>query len=276
MNSPKQYRTILTIAGSDPSGGAGIQADIKTFSALGCYGMSVITCLTAQNTQSVSSVHKIPSDFVLDQLHSVANDIHIDAIKIGMLHNVDTIKLIATALKEYKFNNVVLDPVMFAKGGDRLLQEDAIESLKRELFPLARIVTPNLKEAEYLINHKIQESQQAENAASELSLQYNIAVVIKGLGHVNGKSDDCLCIPSGKNSNQISWLTQNRIDTLNVHGAGCTFSSAIAAFLALRNNLKEAVHLAKNFTSNAIISGANFKLGKGHGPVGHFYEMWKN
>ncbi len=276
MNPVQKYKTVLTIAGSDPSGGAGIQADLKTFSALGCYGMSAITSLTAQNTQGVQGVHNVPSDFVFDQIKSIAKDINLDAIKIGMLHNSKTIKTVAAAIKEFKLKNIVLDPVIYAKGGDKLLEDDAVDSLKNELFPLARIITPNLREANHLVKFKFQQLDQIEKAASELCIHYNTAVVIKGIGHENQKSDDCLSIPSENSLNEIIWLNHNRVNTLNVHGAGCTFSSSIAAFLAQNKNLKDAVFLAKEFTTKAIISGMNFKLGQGHGPVKHFYQFWKN
>jgi hydroxymethylpyrimidine/phosphomethylpyrimidine kinase len=264
------YYRALTIAGSDNSGGAGIQADLKTFSALGCYGMSVITALTAQNTQGVKGIQEIDPQFIEKQMNSILDDIGVDAIKIGMLFNTPVIKTVAKCLREIKECPIVLDPVMFAKSGDRLLQEEAIESIKNELFPLATIITPNIPEAEALLGCSIESFESMQQAAVDLNKLGPKAVVVKGGGLSARTSDDCLVVEGG----EPQWLKQERIDTKNLHGAGCTFSSAISAFLARSYNLEDAVKEAKTYLTQALIAGADKNLGHGKGPVMHFYNTW--
>ena len=271
MTKKTKYFRALTIAGSDCSGGAGIQADLKTFSALGCYGMSVITALTAQNTQGVQSVQEIEPQFVEEQIISILQDIGVDAIKIGMLFNIPVIKAVAKCLHENRVGPVVLDPVMFAKSGDRLLQEEAVQSIQKELFPLATIVTPNIPEAEALLGRAIESAEAMQQAAIDLCRLGPKAVVVKGGGLSTPNSDDCPMIQGS----EPQWLKQERIDTPNIHGTGCTFSSAIAAFLARSFKLEDAVKEAKTFLTQALIAGAHKKLGQGKGPVLHFYKTWE-
>ena len=264
------YYRALTIAGSDNSGGAGIQADLKTFSALGCYGMSVITALTAQNTQGVKGIQEIDPQFIEKQMNSILDDIGVDAIKIGMLFNTPVIKIVAKCLREIKECPIVLDPVMFAKSGDRLLQEEAIESIKNELFPLATIITPNIPEAEALLGCSIESFESMQQAAVDLNKLGPRAVVVKGGALSACTSDDCLVIEGS----EPQLLKQERIDTKNLHGAGCTFSSAISAFLARSYNLEDAIKEAKTYLTQALIAGADKNLGHGKGPVMHFYNTW--
>ncbi|MFB6305645.1 MAG: bifunctional hydroxymethylpyrimidine kinase/phosphomethylpyrimidine kinase [Flavobacteriales bacterium] len=259
----------LTIAGSDSGGGAGIQADLKTFSALGCYGITVIIALTAQNTKGVHHVEDVNMNSISAQLDSVLNDFTIDAIKIGMLHSSEIIKTIFQKLKEYDhFKNIILDPVMTAESGDVLLEKNALHSLKNQLIPNALLITPNLSEAEILLNGKINDSKQA---VKELCENSN-AALLKG-GHGNSDfSEDLLFERSWEN---VITLSKKRVDTKNKHGTGCTLSSAIASFIARGYNLKEAVENSKNYITNALENGKNWNLGSGNGPVHHFYDIWQ-
>lgn len=270
----KQYNRVLTIAGSDSGGGAGIQADLKTISALGCYGMSVITALTAQNTVAVTGIYPVDADFVGKQIDAVICDIGVDAVKIGMLHSPEVIKVIAKKLQEYKIKKIVLDPVMVAKSGDKLLQDDAINALKEKLIPLAAIITPNLPEAEVLIDHKLNDKEDVELAAKKLLDCNNQAILIKGGHFVGDESSDCLILKE-KDQIEIHWLKAQRIYSANTHGTGCTLSSAIASFMARDYSIFEAVRAAKDYITNAIIKGAEYKIGEGHGPVHHFYALWE-
>ena len=262
---------VLTIGGSDSSGGAGIQGDLKTFSALSCYGMSVITALTAQNTQGVQAVQGIPSKFIYSQITSIFDDIRVDAIKIGMLFNASVVKEVAKCLYDYKGLPIVLDPVMFAKSGDRLIEKTAIEAIKKQLFPLATIVTPNIAEAAALIGRSIQSPKEIEMATLELCSLGPEAIVIKGGNLKTQTSDDCM-ISKG---NRIKWLKQKRILTQNTHGTGCTFSSAIASFLAKAYSIEDAIRLAKKYLTKALEAGSDITIGAGKGPVMHFYKTWK-
>ena len=269
MKTP--YFRALTIAGSDNSGGAGIQADLKTFSALGCYGMSVITALTAQNTKGVRGIQEVEPDFIEEQIHSILDDIGVDAIKIGMLFNIPIIKTVAKILREKEISFIVVDPVMFAKSGDRLLQEEAVQAIKEDLFPLATIITPNLLEAEALLDRSIQSLEAMQQATVDLCSLGPKAAVVKGGGLTDLNSDDCLVV----RGDRPQWLKQDRLDTQNIHGTGCTFSSAIAAFLARSYNLEDAVKEAKFYLTQALKAGADKNLGHGKGPVMHFYNTWK-
>lgn len=267
----KKYKHVLTIAGSDSGGGAGIQADLKTFSALGCFGMSAITALTAQNTVAVTGIYPVPADFVAKQIDAVISDFGVDAVKIGMLNTPDIIKTIANKLKEYKVKNIVLDPVMIAKSGDKLLQDDSINALKEKLIPLARVITPNIPEAEVLTGETIKDRKDLEKVAQKLLELGPEAVLVKGGHFENAESPDCLILKNGK----ILWLEAKRIDSPNTHGTGCTTSSAIASYLAQGLDLENAVRLAKDYIHSAIIAGAEYKIGHGHGPVHHFHKLWK-
>lgn len=267
----KTYYKVLTIAGSDSGGGAGIQADLKTFCALGCYGMSVITALTAQNTQGVSDIHPVPTAFVEKQIESVLSDIGTDAVKIGMLFSVPLIESVALQLNKFNPDNIVLDPVMVAQSGDKLLKDDAVKAIQKYLMPLADIVTPNLPEAEALLNRKLISGDDIRKAASELALQGSNNVLIKG-GHKNEKNSTDILYQ--RSSNQFTELSEDRIKTNNNHGTGCTLSSAIAAFLAKGFDMENAVKNAKVYITKAIQSGKAYKLGAGHGPVHHFFNIW--
>jgi len=273
MSSSQPYVRALTIAGSDSGGGAGIQADLKTFSALGCYGMSVITALTAQNTQGVTGIHDVPAEFVARQLEAVLGDIGVDAVKIGMLHKADTIHEVAKALRRFKVQHIVLDPVMYAKSGDRLIEESAVEALKTELLPMTTVLTPNLREAGSLLHKEIHATDDMEHAVRQLAELGPRAVVLKGGAPVTEGGDDCFfCKDDAPDS--LQWLKHYRVDTHNVHGTGCTFSSAIAAHLARGEALTDAVRRAKEYISGALEAGARYRLGHGKGPVAHFYKLW--
>lgn len=271
MNQENTYRRVLTIAGSDSGGGAGIQADIKTISANGCYGMSVITALTAQNTVGVSAIHAVPIDFVEAQMDAVLTDIGCDAVKIGMLFSPELIRTVAEGLRRYGVKKIVLDPVMVAQSGDPLLQDEAVEALRQYLIPLADIITPNLPEASVLLGRQILAPEQVGDAAVELAGLGCRSVLVKG-GHLD--SADChdwLYLADGK---RMVVLPGERVATRNNHGTGCTLSSAIASFLARGQELEQAVRQAKDYITGAIQAGADYRLGRGHGPVHHLYRVW--
>lgn len=271
----KNYFRALTIAGSDSGGGAGIQADLKTFAALGCYGMSVPVALTAQNTRKVSGIVHVDPDFVSLQIDTVMEDIGVDAVKIGMLGSAGVIDAVAARLESLKPPHVVLDPVMVAKSGDKLLEDDAVEVLMRRLFAVADVVTPNLYEAEVLLGQAVATREQTEEAGRRLLDMGPGAVVVKG-GHAQSKSDssDCLVIRERDGEVLTEWFDSPRIDTCNTHGTGCTFSSAIAAYLARGASVRDSVSRAKAYIRGAIAAGAGYRIGHGHGPVHHFHRWW--
>ena len=266
-----KYNNVLTIAGSDSSGGAGIQADLKTFSALGCYGMSVVTALTAQNTRGVVSVHPVPPAFIEDQLEAVLKDLGATAVKIGMLYSVEIIGAVARQLKKYSPENIVLDPVMIAQSGVRLLQDDAVDALKELLMPLSVVVTPNIPEASVLVNHHISTFADMHRAARELSSLGSGGVLLKG-GHLGGDESSDLLYDCRKD--QFITYKARRIKTRNNHGTGCTLSSAIAAYLAKGMSLDDSIRKAKVYVTGAIEAGRGYKMGGGHGPLHHFYQLW--
>ncbi len=261
----------VTIAGSDSSGGAGIQADLKTFSALGVYGASVITALTAQNTLGVTAIHDVPPDFVAAQIDAVFSDLKVDAVKIGMLSRPATIEAVAAGLDRYRQRKVVLDPVMVAASGDPLIADAAVAVLLETLIPRAALVTPNLPEAARLLGESVVEGREAVEAqAARLLARGAKAVLLKG-GHGSGpESADYLLTPVGGR-----WLTAPRIATNNTHGTGCTLSSAIVAGLARGRHLEAAVVAAKEYVSAAIAAADRLKIGGGRGPVHHFHSVWK-
>jgi len=268
----RRYHRALTIAGSDSGGGAGIQADLKTFSALGCYGMSVVTALTAQNTVAVTAIHPVPPEFIAQEIDAVMQDIGVDAVKVGMLHSSEVIHTVAERLAHYGVERIVVDPVMVAKSGAKLLQDEAVAALRAELLPLATVITPNLPEASVILGRPIvglAEMQEACQALAELGPQ---AVLLKG-GHLGGKdSPDVLYIRAERS---IRVLTAPRVETTNTHGTGCTLSSAIAAYLARGYGLRQAVERAKAYMTAALRAGAAYRLGQGHGPVHHFHQYWR-
>jgi hydroxymethylpyrimidine/phosphomethylpyrimidine kinase len=270
MNHSYRYARVLTIAGSDSGGGAGIQADLKTFAALGCYGMSAITALTAQNTVGVQGIHAVPAEFLKAQIQAVVEDIGVDAVKIGMLHAPGIVDVVAWAIDHYKLPNVVLDPVMVATSGDRLIANETVQVLVRELFPRVSVITPNLDEAALLLGHDIANAEALDVAAHELLAMGAKAVLLKG-GHLAGDEVvDLLVQAAGASQGLPSQrLASQRIPSRNVHGTGCTLSSAIAAHLALGHALSDAVTLARTFILGAIAEGANVTTGHGHGPLNH-------
>ena len=260
----------LTIAGSDSSGGAGIQADLKTFAALGVYGASVITALTAQNTTGVSGIHQVPAEFVTAQIDAVFSDLAIGAVKIGMVAQLSSIDAIVEGLKRWSPKHVVLDPVMVATSGDRLLAAEAVEALRRKLIPCAALITPNLPEAAALLDEPVAMSEAAiEHQGRRLLAMGCRAVLIKG-GHGQGaESTDYFIDASGSRA-----LAAPRIATKNTHGTGCSLSSAIAAGLAKGEELETAIRNAKAWISAAIAAADRFSVGHGHGPVHHFHNYY--
>jgi hydroxymethylpyrimidine/phosphomethylpyrimidine kinase len=261
---------VLTIAGSDSGGGAGIQADIKAISATGSYACSVITALTAQNTQGVTGIYPISSEFVEQQLDAVFSDLNVIAVKVGMLSDSDIIRSVAKKIKQYSPRYLVVDPVMVATSGDLLLKSSAIESLKSELLPLADVITPNLPEAAALINAKVPESEVEMTAMIDELRQLGAkSVLLKG-GHLekDENSTDLLIL-----SDSIERLSTPRIETRNTHGTGCTLSSAIASYLAQGHELQAAVTLGKHYITQAIIHADELNIGQGHGPVNHFFAL---
>lgn len=264
MNTKKR-KTTLTIAGSDSSGGAGIQADIKTMQANGVYAMSAITALTAQNTTGVSGIFEVTPEFLGQQLDAVFTDIYPDAVKIGMVASGELVKMIAFKLKEYKAERIVVDPVMVSTSGSRLISEEAIQILKTELFPLASVLTPNIPEAEVLFGASIHSAEDMERAAQAISEEYHCAVLLKGGHQLNDAND--LLYAEGKNR----WFYGCRIDNPNTHGTGCTLSSAIASNLAKGYGLEEAVERAKEYISGAL--AAMLDLGAGSGPMDHGFDI---
>ncbi len=270
MKSKSYYRT-LTIAGSDSGGGAGIQADLKTFAALGCYGMSVITAITAQNTIGVSRIHPIPVEMIVRQMEAVFTDLGTDAVKIGMLHSAEVIAAVARCLSQYEVLNVVLDPVMVAKSGGKLLREDAIQALRQYLLPRVDLITPNLPETQVLVGWPVTTVAQMEAAGKELLERGCKAVLVKG-GHLPGNQVVDLLFVKGQPGPLR--LESTRIPTKNSHGTGCTLSSAIAAHLARGQSLEKAVQLAREYLTQALSLGKDYALGRGHGPVHHFYAWW--
>jgi hydroxymethylpyrimidine/phosphomethylpyrimidine kinase len=265
MNHSYRYARVLTIAGSDSGGGAGIQADLKTFAALGCYGTSAITALTAQNTVGVQGIHAVPAEFLKAQIQSVLDDIGVDAVKIGMLHAPGIVEVVAWAIDHYKLTNVVLDPVMVATSGDRLIASETVQVLVHELFPRVSVITPNLDEAALLLGRDIPNAEALDTAAQDLLAMGARAVLLKG-GHLAGDDVVDLLVDA---SGPLQRLASRRIASRNVHGTGCTLSSAIAAHLALGYGLGEAVSLARAFILGAIAQGADVTTGQGHGPLNH-------
>ena len=257
---------VMTVAGSDSGGGAGIQADLKTFAALGVYGTSVLTAITAQNTLGVTAVHEVPVDVVAAQIEAVLTDIGADAVKTGMLSSGDIIEAVSRELTRFRVERLVVDPVMVAKSGDRLLRQDALDALRKLLIPQATVVTPNIPEAESLTEMRIQSGEDVCRAAKIILGMGAKAVVVKG-GHLEGDPVDVLY-----DGREFREFTGPRIDTLNTHGTGCTFASAIAASLAKGMELAEAVGAAKAYVTEAIRN--SLSIGSGHGPLGHMFKVW--
>ena len=257
----------MTIAGSDSGGGAGIQADLKTFSALGVFGASTLTAITAQNTVGVTAVHEIPTDVIAAQIDAVITDIGADAVKTGMLSSSAIVATVADAVRRHDIANLVVDPVMVAKSGDRLLREEAIATIRNELIPLAKVVTPNIPEAEDLTGQTIESDDDVRRAAEAIIDMGAKSVVIKG-GHRDGPPTDVLY-----DGQEFMEFTTERIPSTNTHGTGCTFASAVAAGLAHGLDTPAAVQQAKEYVTAAI--SAAYPIGQGHGPLHHFHAFWR-
>lgn len=264
-NGGTNMKTALTIAGSDSSGGAGIQADIKTMLSNGVYAMSAITALTAQNTTGVSDIMNATPEFLREQLDCIFTDIYPDAVKSGMVSSRELIQVIAEKLRQYQARHIVVDPVMVATSGAKLISDDAIDTLKKELFPIADILTPNIPEAEVLSGRKILSTEDMEWAAAEISRQYDCAVLLKGGHHLNDANDFLYYSGAGK------WFMGERIPNPNTHGTGCTLSSAIASNLAKGYDMEDSVKRAKDYISGALRAMLN--LGKGSGPMNHGFAI---
>lgn len=260
------YIHVLSIAGSDSGGGAGIQADLKTCAALGVYGMTAITAITAQNTQGVRAIHSVPPEVIAAQIDAVAGDIGVEAVKIGMLHAPEVAEAVAAALERHAFAQVVLDPVMVATSGSVLMEDSTVSVLVKRLFPLASVITPNLDEAALLLGRKLETVEQMRSAAHELQAMGARAVLLKG-GHLPGERvADVLLLENGEEL----VMDGARIGTRNTHGTGCTLSSAIASYLALGEDLPDAVRMAREFVRKALEAGANVRTGGvGNGPLNH-------
>lgn len=280
----KKYNRVLTIAGSDSGGGAGIQADIKAISAMGCYAASAITAITVQNTVGVEAVHAVPLDILEGQIDAVLSDIGADAIKIGMLHSAEVVNLVADKIEKYGIKNVVLDPVMVSTSGHRLIEESAIEVIKSRLIPLARVITPNIPEAKILAGRTIASEADFPDVAKILSetvlntgsqtgdttqTTKHVSVLLKA-GHLTG--DDLVDYFFNAEDGTTTQLPSKRVYTRNTHGTGCTLSSAFAAALARGEELTAAATSAKKYIEGAIISGSEYEIGHGHGPVNHFWK----
>ncbi|MBL5978095.1 bifunctional hydroxymethylpyrimidine kinase/phosphomethylpyrimidine kinase [Comamonas sp. NyZ500] len=266
----KRYARVLSIAGSDSGGGAGIQADLKTCAALGCYGMTAITAITVQNTLGVTGIHGIPLDTVRGQIDAVVQDIGVDAVKIGMLATPDVVSVVADAIRRHGIRNVVLDPVMVATSGDRLIVPETAQALVQELFPLATVITPNLDEAALLLGRNIDGIAALDAAVADLLAMGAPAVLLKG-GHLSGDLVMDVLGRQGRQAGDYLRLQSQRIVTHNGHGTGCTLSSAIASFLAQGLALEAAVTEARSYILGAIEAGAEVYTGQGHGPLNHGY-----
>ncbi len=265
----KTYPRVLTIAGSDSGGGAGIQADIKAISATGSYAASAITAITVQNTLGVSDVFPVPASVVAAQIDAVLEDIGADAIKIGMLNSIEVIKAIRNSLEKHHAKNIVLDPVMVSTSGHRLIEERATASITSELIPLARVITPNVPEAEILAGEKITSQNDLPHIARKLSMNGRVSVLMKA-GHLT--DDELIDIFYNAESDRILELRSPRVYSKNTHGTGCTLSSAFASYLAQGLQPDDAAVAAKDYISKAIASGAEYSIGHGHGPVNHFFK----
>ena len=267
-NGCANYITTLTIAGSDSCGGAGVQADVKTMSALGCYAATAITAITVQNTLGVTAVHAVPPEIVAGQIRVVMDDIRPRAVKVGMVNDTATIIAIADALKDYDVEHIVVDPVMVATSGSRLMQDDAVEVFCKQLLPLATLLTPNIPEAEVLSGITVSDKESMDSAALRI-LQLGCSnLLVKG-GHLEGKKIDRLY-----GEEEREYVGENVV-TRNTHGTGCTLSSAITSFLAQGLPVDEAIGAAKEWLTKALRAGADVEIGKGHGPVNHFFDPIK-
>lgn len=266
-----KYSSVLTIAGSDSGGGAGIQADLKTFSALGCYGTSAITAVTVQNTMGVKAIHSIPADLVEAQIRSVMDDIAPTAIKIGMVHSAELALAISLALKTYPLVPVIFDPVMVATSGDQLIKDNTLATLRTALFPISTLLTPNLDEASLLVNRKITDLSDMRLAAKDILQTGCFAVLLKG-GHLKGENVYDIYLDRQGNETVFESVY---IASKNLHGTGCTLSAAIAAHLSLGQNMENAIEKSREYVFHAILHGKEVKTGNGNGPLNHFFNPQK-
>lgn len=273
MNKQKSYPIVLSIAGSDSSGGAGIQADLKTFSSLGVYGATAITTITAQNTQGVHSQFALPPQMVYDQIIAVIDDLHPSFVKIGMLSNAEIVRVVAESLSQYSIP-IILDPVIVSTSGHRLLSIEAQEVLKEKLLPMSALITPNIPEMKALTDMPLSSFEEKQMAAQRLMNHGVKAVLLKG-GHEEGNTKTDILFTQSANGIESTIFTATTISTLNIHGTGCTLSSAITAFLARGLCLNDAITEAKNYITNAITAGADIKIGHGSGPVNHGFNPLK-
>ncbi len=274
-NYTKRHKaTVLSIAGSDSGGGAGIQADIKAISACGAYAATAITALTIQNTIGVKDVFSFPTNILQGQIEAVLEDIGADAVKVGMLHNEQVVELVRTMVDKYDIKNLVVDPVMVSTSGHKLIEDKAIETLKKRLLTRARVITPNIPEAEIILNKHISSQEQLPILAKELSEicsgEYKVSVLLKA-GHLS--DNKLIDIFYNAESNETLELESRRLYTVNTHGTGCTLSSAFAAFLAKGYSLNDSANKAKEYITKAIESGSKYTIGKGNGPVDHFFMI---
>ena len=277
LNSPSgaratSYKKVLSIAGSDSGGGAGIQADLKAIAANGCYGTTAITAITVQNTLGVTAVHPVPEEIVAGQIEAVLSDIGADAIKIGMLHSSPLIRAIIGSLQQFEVRNIVLDPVMVSTSGHKLIQDEAIRTLQQELMPLARIITPNIPEAEILLGKKLNRQEDLKKVIKRLAYNGKVSVLLKA-GHLT--EDTLTDVFYNAETDELLEFSSQRVYSKNTHGTGCTLSSAIAAQLAQGLSLNDAIRVGKDYINAAIVNGIHYETGKGHGPVHHFYQYWK-
>ena len=266
----KQYPRVLTIAGSDSGGGAGIQADIKTISATGSYAASAITAVTVQNTLGVQDVFPVPVPIISSQIDSVLSDIGADAVKVGMLHSSEVVKAVRNQLDRHNIKTLVVDPVMVSTSGHRLIEPSAIQTLKRELLSRAMVITPNIPEAEILADVRIESQQQLPDIARRLSFGGKVSVLMKA-GHL--EDEELIDYFYNAEEDRIIQLRSKRCKSVNTHGTGCTLSSALASYLARGYTLDDAAFAAKQYITKAIASGAEYSIGHGHGPVNHFFSL---
>lgn len=266
----KKYPVVLTIAGSDSGGGAGIQADIKAISATGGYAASAITAVTVQNTLGVEDVHPVPIPVISAQIAAVLGDIGANAVKIGMLHSAEVVLAVKEQLQAFRITNIVLDPVMVSTSGHRLIEDSAVKVLSEELVPVARVITPNIPEAEILAGERITSQADLPRIARTLSCGGRVSVLMKA-GHLS--DDELVDIFYNAEADNILELRSRRLSTPNTHGTGCTLSSAFASFLAQGLSLDDAARAAKDYINSAIVSGARYSIGHGHGPVDHFWVL---
>lgn len=268
----RHYRRVLAIAGSDSGGGAGIQADIKTISACGCYAMTAVTAVTVQNTVGVRAVHDVPAEIVEGQIEAVMEDIGADAVKTGMLKSTETVRSVCRVLGHYGMRNIVVDPVMVSTSGHRLMDEDAIEAVMTGLVPMSRIITPNIPEAEMIMNGgAIDSPATMDDAARDMAVRTGVSVLLKG-GHLDATT--LVDVFYDHEREEIRHLASPRVPTRNTHGTGCTLSAALASMLAQGMPLGDAVEAAKRYINGAITAGADYETGHGHGPLNHFYKLW--